>query len=105
MGMTMQQLAATMTAQEFGQHYAMEREEPLAPAVWHAVASLLAAVANGALKPPSTGRIWAAHDFMPELWADVTDPAVPGAERAARAPETITVEQIMARARMAGMVH
>lgn len=105
MGMTMQQLGATMTAQEFGLHLALEREEPLPSAQWRAVASILAALANGPLSAPAKGRNWAAHDFMPELWADVTAADVGNGKHAAIHPETITVDQIMARARMAGMVH
>lgn len=95
----MQQLGETMTAQEFGLHLALEREEPLPAAQWQAVASIMAALANGPLSAPAKGRNWAAHDFMPELWADVTE----GGNQAAA--EAITVDQIMARARMAGMVH
>lgn len=101
----MQQLGTTMTAQEFGLHLAMEREEDLPAPVLRAIAGVLAALANGPLTPPAKGRMWAAHDFMPALWADVTDPDQEGGDEAASNPETITVEQIMARARMAGMVH
>lgn len=101
----MQQLGETMTAQEFGLHLAVEREEPLPAAAWRAVASILAAVANGPLTAPAKGRNWAAHDFMPALWADVTDADIDGGDQAANSPESLTVDQIMARARMAGMVH
>lgn len=101
----MQQLGDNMTAQEFGLHLALEREEDLPAPTLRALSSILAALANGPLSPPAKGRLWAAHDFMPTLWADVTDPDQDGADQAASNPETITVEQIMARARMAGMVH
>lgn len=97
----MQQLGQTMTAQEFGLHLALEQVEPLPPAHWSAVASMLAALANGPLKPPEQGRIWRAADFMPaDLWPD------PDAEPAAPAKDSsnLTVEQIMARAKLAGMV-
>lgn len=96
----MQQLGTSMTAQEFGQHYALELEEPLPHAQWNAMASLLAAVANGPLVPRDKGRFWAACDFMPTLWADIDDAAATEPDA-----EPLTVEQIMARARMAGMVH
>lgn len=96
MGMTLQQLSQTMTAQEFGQHYALELEEPLPAAHWSMCAATLAALANGPLKAPEQGRLWSAKDFMPALWQH----AAPAPEP--EAPETL--EQIMARARAAGMV-
>ena len=101
----MQHLAETMTAQEFGLHLALEQEEDLPAPTLRALASILAALANGPLTPPAKGRMWAAHDFMPALWADVTDSDQEGGERSASNPESITVEQIMARARLAGMIH
>lgn len=96
MGMTLQQLSQTMTAQEFGQHYALELEEPLPAAHWSMGAATLAALANGPLQAPEKGRLWSAKDFMPALWqqdAPAPEPEAP-----------ITPEQIMARARAAGMV-
>jgi hypothetical protein len=100
MGMTMQQLGNDMTAQEFAQHYALECEEPMPPAQRGLFASVLAALANGPLTPPSKGSLWAAHHFMPALWADLRDEDNTPAQ-----PEALTIEQIMARARNAGMVH
>ena len=96
MGMTLQTLQQTMTAQEFAQHYALEQEEPLPSAAWSMGAALLAALANGPLKEPEAGRIWQASDFMPALWQHHAAPAAPEAPA--------TVAQIMAQARAAGMV-
>jgi hypothetical protein len=98
MGITVQQLSQTMTAQEFGQHYTLELEEPLPAAPWSLAASMLAALANGPLKSPEPGRIWQVRDLMPALWQ----------HNAPTAPDTpaqpATVAQIMAQARAAGMV-
>ncbi len=100
MGMTMQQLGQVMTAEEFGLHLALEQAEPLPAAQWSAVASLLAAQANGPLKPPEQGRLWQSADFMPaELWAD------PDAAESVEETGEMTVAQIMDSARKAGMVH
>jgi len=99
MGITMQQLTDTMTAQEFAQHHALELHEPMPQVQQTALGMLLAALANGPLQPPAQGRLWAAHDFSPELWQDISaaiddEPAV----------KELTVDDIMASARMAGMV-
>lgn len=98
MGMTLQQLSDTMTAQEFGQHYALELEEPVPAAQWSLSAALLAALANGPLKAPKPGRLWQAGDFMPALWQHgaAPEPVI--------AAKPQTVDQIMAQARAAGMV-
>lgn len=85
-----------MTAQEFGQHYALEIEEPLPSAHWSMGAATLAALANGPLQAPSKGVLWSAKDFMPALWQQAQPEPEPEAP--------ITQEQIMARARAAGMV-
>jgi len=98
MGITVQQLQQTMTAQEFGQHYALEQEEPIPAAWWSVAAAMLASLANGPLKEPEHGRIWRASDFMPALWQHhaPTEPAATA--------QPLTVAQIMAQARAAGMV-
>ncbi len=96
----MQQLGETMTAQEFGEHYALECEEPVSSGTFKLLSKLLAAIANGPLQPPAAGRIWAPHDFMPDLWKDIAED-----EPSDQAPENMTVDQIMARARTVGMVH
>lgn len=59
-----------MTAAEFGHWIAFWAEEPTSPAalLGH-VARLLAAAANGALKPPS-GRMWQPADFQRALWVE-----------------------------------
>ena len=98
MGLTLQQLSQAMTAQEFAQHYALELEEPLPSAAWSMGAAHLAALANGPLQPPEAGRLWRPGDFMPALWQQDADPAQ------AEAPKPQTVQDIMARARLAGMV-
>lgn len=100
MGITVQQLAQGMTAQEFGQHYTLSIEEPIPAAHWRGLGAILAALANGPLQAPAQGRIWAAHDFAPDLWQDLAQSSQP----AATEPQALTVDQIMARARMAGMV-
>jgi len=97
MGMTLQHLEQTMTGQEFGLHYALEQEEPLPAAQWSVAAALLAAQANGPLKPPAGARIWQAGDFMPALWQEAAAAPQP-------APAADDVSHIMARARAAGMV-
>lgn len=94
----MQQLSQTMTAQEFGQHYALELEESVPAAQLGLAASVLAALANGPLKSPEHGRLWRPADFMPLLWQQA-------APTPAAAPtQPATVDQIMAQARAAGMV-
>lgn len=96
----MQQLSQQMTAQEFGLHLSLEQSEPLPHAQWSAVSTLLASLANGPRKPPEAGRLWRAADFMPgELWPDPDAPP-PADKPAAKA---LTVAQIMARAKLAGM--
>ena len=96
MGLTMQQLGSVMTAKEFAQHYALEQEEALPPGQWRAVGAVLAALANGPLKAPDHGGLWSSLDFAPALWSS---------EEEAEEPEKeLTVEDIMASARMAGMV-
>jgi len=92
----MQQLAATMTAQEFAQHHALELHEP---AHYQATGAMLAALANGPLQPPAAGRLWSAQDFAPGPWQELAEDAAP-----APAEKPLTVTDIMARARMAGMV-
>jgi hypothetical protein len=99
MGVSVQQLRQIMTAQEFGQHYALEIQEPMPSAQWTGLGALLAALANGPLQAPQRGRMWAAHDFTPALWQDLTDIA-----EAPPKPQALTVEQIMASAKRAGMV-
>lgn len=100
----MQQLGDTMTAQEFGLHLALEREEDLPAPTLRALSAILSALANGPLTAPAKGRMWAPHDFMPTLWADVTDADQDG-DHAATDPEHMGVDEIMARARLAGMIH
>lgn len=86
-----------MTAAEFGQHYALELQEPLPSAQWSMGAAQLAAVANGQLKPPAHGGLWTAKDFMPDVWAQAVDAP-------ADAPAPITLAQIKAQAKLAGMM-
>lgn len=93
----MQQLADTMTAQEFAQHHALELHEPMPEIHYTALGAILAALANGPLKAPPAG-IWRASDFTPELWQDLTEPGE------VVAVKEMTVDDILARARMAGMV-
>lgn len=100
----MQQLGDTMTAQEFGLHLALEREEDLPAPTLRALSAILSALANGPLTAPAKGRMWAPHDFMPTLWADVTDPDQQG-DQFNNDPEQMGVDEIMARARLAGMIH
>lgn len=102
MGVTLDQLGESMTAREFAQHYALERLEGAQPGQRDALGSILAALANGPLKPPD-GRIWAVHDFAPDLWAVLRDDDTPKHPTVAQAPGT--VQDILARARLAGMVH
>lgn len=97
MGCTLEQLGQHMSAQEFGLHLAIEHEEPLAPALATAFASVLAAAANGQLKTPQ-GRLWAASDFLPDTW----EPRAADAP-AAPPPAPITAQSILAAARAAGM--
>lgn len=99
MGTTVEHLSQIMSAQEFGQHLVLEHEEPLGRGWQMAVAHVLAALANGPLQRPQANRNWGAADFLPEPWqADEAD-----------APEedaaNLTVEQILQRARLGGMVH
>lgn len=96
--MTMQQLTESMTAQEFAQHHALERHEPMPQVQQLAVGAVLAALANGPLKPPEADRLWAASDFAPELWQALAEPA----EKPADKP--MTLDDILARARLVGMV-
>jgi len=93
----MQQLSQTMTAQEFGQHYALELEEPIPAAWWSVAAAMLASLANGPLKEPEPGRIWRASDFMPTLWQQLapTAPAAPA--------QPASVADILRQARAVGM--
>lgn len=100
MGTTLQHLGHIMTAQEFAQHYALHLQEPLPGAALRLAASMLAAQANGPLKPPAAAKLWAAADFMPPLWQPGDDDAAP-----AQTSAPITVAQILAQARAAGMVH
>lgn len=97
----MQQLGDAMTAQEFGQHYVLELEEPVPRASFMVLSRLLAAIANGPLQAPAAGRLWGASDFMPDLWQHLDDS--PAGEQEAADP--LTIDQIMARARVVGMVH
>ena len=94
----MQQLTESMSAQEFAQHYALQRHEPMPQVQQHAVGAVLAALANGPLKPPEPGRLWAASDFSPELWQALADPAD------APPAKPLTLDDILARARQVGMV-
>ena len=94
----MQQLADNMTAQEFGLHLALELEEPLPAAQYQAMGTMLALLANGPLVPPEGRKTWHAHDFAPALWQDVQ------AAQAAAPAKPLTVADIMASARAAGMV-
>lgn len=94
----MQQLTESMSALEFAQHHALELHEPMPQVHRLAVGAVLAALANGPLKPPQPGRLWAASDFTPELWQALAEPG-----EAATVKE-LTVDDIMARARQVGMV-
>lgn len=98
----MQQLSETMTGEEFGQHRALEEEEPFTVGTFAAMSKLLAAIANGPLQAPAAGRMWAPHDFMPDLWSDLATDETPDQVPPS---EILSVDQILARARMAGMVH
>ena len=93
----MQQLEQEMTAQEYGLHMALEAREPLDPAIERAVASLIAAQANGAMTRKDK-RMWLAGDFMPEHWPEIDEDAL-----AAPKASPPTVEQIRAQARAFGM--
>lgn len=93
----MQQLGQEMTAQEYGLHIALGEQEPLEPAIERAVASLIAAQANGPMTRKDK-RMWHGRDFMPEHWPEIEEDALP---MPATAPPTI--EQIRAQARLFGM--
>lgn len=58
-----------MSAAEFGHWQAFLAEEPIGPAagLLH-MAHMLAALANGPLKPPQGRPSWRAADFLPDLW-------------------------------------
>jgi hypothetical protein len=99
MGVSVQHLGQIMTAQEFGQHYALHNQEPMPAAQWAGLGAVLAALANGPLQAPERGRLWASHDFAPALWQDLTDSVDTPPE-----PQDLTVEEIMASAKRAGMV-
>lgn len=99
MGTTVEHLSQIMSAQEFGQHLVLEHEEPLGRSWQLAVAHLLAALANGPLQRPQAGRNWGAADFLPEPWQDDE------ADTAEDETANLTVEQILQRARLAGMMH
>lgn len=94
----MQQLADTMTAQEFGLHHALELEEPLPAALYRSMGTLMALAASGPLVPPDKRKSWTTADFAPPLW-DYPDEAI-----APQADKPITVADILASARAAGMV-
>lgn len=58
-----------MTAAEFGHWQAFLAEEPIGPAAGLLnMAHMLAALANGPLKPPQGRPCWRAADFLPDLW-------------------------------------
>ena len=92
----MQQLADNMTAQEFGLHLALELEEPLPSAQYQALGTMLSLLANGPLVPPDGRKTWHAHDFAPPLWQLAAE--------AEKQDKPLTVAEIMASARNAGMV-
>lgn len=108
MGVTVQQLGETMTAQEFGLHAALAVREPLSPSQMSLVSQLMAAITRGPLKRQD-GAQWMAADFSPEIWppideslldgdeGDGVDQAQPGDQGAQ------TIEQIRAAAAGAGM--
>ena len=93
----MQQLGQDMTAQEFGLHMALDAHEPLEPAIERAVASLIAASANGPMTRRDK-RMWLAGDFIPEHWPEIDEDAL-----AAPMASPPTVEQIREQARAFGM--
>lgn len=97
MGKTMQQLAKEMTGHEFGLHLALDRGEPLSPGVEHAVASIVAAQANGPLSRGSK-KNWTPSDFVPKRWPEIDESMI-----APAAPQAPTLAQLKARARAAGM--
>lgn len=83
----MAELAERMTGQEFGEWLAFLAEEPAGPAASHLhMAHLLAALANGPLKPPQGRPAWRAADFLPKLWQPPPEPAAdPARNRASHA--------------------
>lgn len=91
----MQQLSESMTAQEFGLHYALELEEPLPNAQYRAMGTIMALAASGPLVPPEGRKSWSASDFAPPLWQVEDEPV--------KTEKPLTVADIMASARAAGM--
>lgn len=65
----MQELADTMTAEEFGTWQVYLAEEPIPAPHMRLHADLMAAHANGALTREDK-RLWRGGDFMPDLWVD-----------------------------------
>lgn len=76
MGCTVAELGQRMSAQEFGDWCEFLHAEP-APqhTMVPMLAQLLAALANGPLKPPSGSPVWQAQHFMPpDPWAPPPPP-------------------------------
>jgi hypothetical protein len=94
MGRTLDELAETMTAREFGMHAVLEHRDPLGSAAYP-FAVLLAALANGELKPPNGRQAWSPSDFEIDAW--------PTVQPAREEPGPMTQEQAIAAARAAGM--
>lgn len=93
----MQQLAQEMTGQEFGLHLALDRGEPLPPAVDQAVASIVAGLANGPMTRANK-KPWKPSEFIPKRWPEIDESMI-----APPAPKAPTLAQLKARARAAGM--
>lgn len=61
-----------MTSEDFGLLVAFQEVEPMGPAqLMPALAEILAALANGPLKPPESSKPWSARDFWSTVkaWA------------------------------------
>lgn len=59
-----------MTSEDFGLLVAFQEVEPMGPAqLMPALAEILAALANGPLKPPDSRPSWSSRDFWSALTA------------------------------------
>lgn len=75
MGCTVSELSVRMSAAEFGRWRAFWAEEPIGPnASLGMLAAVLAALANGPLKPPSRNELWKASHFAANPWAADPEP-------------------------------
>lgn len=74
---------------------AMQSEEPLPVAQLDAFGAVLAAIANGTLQPPAEGKLWQSADMVALPWRKPEPAPAP--------PAPMTVQQILAAGRAAGL--